>query len=306
MNRSLPFFAVSFLTSAVAIGCGSSPSTPPTSASGGPAIPSAPGAVYTPATAPGADAATDAKIRQSLAGAQRTEKERARDVYRHPLETLEFFGLTDSMTVVELSPGGGWYSAVLAPVLRDKGKLFVAGGDPNGDPKSEGTKNAQELVARFQQSPQAFDKVQSIVVARDKPIVLGAPESADMVLTFRNFHNWVGGKSTDGILTAVFTVLKHGGVLGLTDHRANPGTSADPKVVGDSGYIPEDAVVDIVQKAGFKLAGKSEVNANPKDTKDYPKGVWTLPPSYELGPVDHAKYEAIGESDRMTLKFVKP
>jgi predicted methyltransferase len=306
MKTPLAFFALSFVTPAVAIGCGSSPTTPPTSASATPAGPSAPAPAYTPVTASGADPATDAKIRQSLAGPQRTAEERARDGYRHPLETLEFFGLREDMTVVELSPGGGWYSAVLAPVLRDKGKLFVAGSDPNGDPKSEGTKNAQALLARFQQSPQAFDKAQSLVVARDKPIVLGAPESADMVLTFRNFHNWVGGKSTDGILTAVFAVLKHGGVLGMTDHRANPGTSADPKVVGDSGYIPEDAVVDIVQKAGFKLAGKSEVNANPKDTKDYPKGVWTLPPSYELGAVDHAKYEAIGESDRMTLKFVKP
>ncbi len=198
------------------------------------------------------------------------------------------------MTVVELAPGGGWYSAVLAPVLRERGKLVVAGGE----------ENMQELLPRIKASP-VFDKVQTIIVSRDKP-VLGPPESADMVVTFRNFHNWVGANSTDAILVAAFAVLKHGGVFGLTDHRAGPGTSASPKVVGATGYVPEDAVVQIVEKVGFKLAAKSEVNANPKDTKDYPKGVWTLPPTYELGATDHAKYEAIGESDRMTLKFAKP
>jgi predicted methyltransferase len=288
--------------------CGSSPSGPPASASAAPtsAAPASPAPAYSPVTAAGADPETDGKIRSSLAGAQRTDAERARDAYRHPLETLEFFGLKDNMTVIELSPGGGWYSAVLGPVLHDKGKLVVAGGDPNGDPKSEGTQNAQALLARFQKSPDAFGNVQSVVVKRGQTPVLGPPESADMVLTFRNFHNWVGGSSVDAIVGAAFAVLKHGGVLGLTDHRANPGASSDPKVVGDTGYVPEDTVVQMVEKAGFKLAGKSEVNANPKDTKDYPKGVWTLPPTYELGAQDHAKYEAIGESDRMTLKFVKP
>lgn len=259
----------------------------------------------TPSAAAPPDAATDAKLRASLSGGQRTDKEKARDVYRHPLETLEFFGLRDDMTVVEISPGGGWYTAVLAPVLRDKGKLVVAGGDPNGDPKSEGTQNAKELLARFQQTPQAFDKVQSVVVKRDA-VSFGPNESADMVLTFRNFHNWVGGPAMDQILGASFAVLKHGGVLGVTDHRAKPGAPTDAKTVDDTGYVPEDYVVQTIEHAGFKLAGKSEVNANPKDTKDYPKGVWTLPPSYELGDQDHAKYEAIGESDRMTLKFVKP
>lgn len=258
----------------------------------------------TQATAP--DPATDAKLQQSLAGAQRTDKERARDVYRHPRETLGFFGLRDDMTVVEIDPGGGWYTAVLAPVLRDRGKLVVAGGDPNGDPKSEGTKFAQALQARFQATPGAFDKVQNVVLSGGGALSFGPPESADMVVTFRNFHNWVGDPILDKVLAASFAVLKHGGVLGLTDHRARPGTAPDPKVIGDTGYAPEDYVVGTVEKAGFKLAARSEVNANPKDTKDYPKGVWTLPPTYELGDVDHPKYEAIGESDRMTLRFVKP
>jgi predicted methyltransferase len=276
--------------------CGSSPTRPV----------SVPPPPYTPVTAAGADAATDAKIRQSLAGPQRTDAERARDGYRHPLETLEFFGLKDDMTVVELSPGGGWYTAVLAPVLRDKGKLLIVGGDPKGDPKSEATQDAQALLGRFEKSPQAFDKVGWVTTGRDKPPVFGPPESADMVVTFRNFHNWVGGNAVDAVVGAAFAVLKHGGVLGLTDHRANPGAPADAKVVGDTGYVPEEAVEQMVQKSGFQFAGKSEVNANPKDTKDYPKGVWTLPPSYVLGTKDQARYAAIGESDRMTLKFVKP
>jgi predicted methyltransferase len=267
-----------------------------------PVTPSGPAA--TGAATP--DPATNAKLRASLTGAQRTDKEKARDVYRHPLETLEFFGLRDDMTVVELSPGGGWYSAVLAPVLRDKGKLIVVGGDPNGDPKSEMTQNAQALQARFQQRPQAFDRVQAVVVKRDADLSFGPAESADMVVTFRNFHNWVGSPMMDKILGASFAVLKHGGVLGLEDHRAKPGAPTDAKTVDDTGYVPEDYVIQTIEHAGFKFAGKSEVNANPKDTKDYPKGVWTLPPTYELGDQDHAKYEAIGESDRMTLRFVKP
>jgi predicted methyltransferase len=252
------------------------------------------------------DPATDAKLRASLAGPQRTERERARDAYRHPLQTLEFFGLHDDMTVVEISPGAGWYTAVLAPVLRDRGKLLVVGGDPNGDAKSEGTQNARELLGRFQALPAVFDKVEGVVVKEDAPWVFGAPESADMVLTFRNFHNWVGGPMVDKVLGAAFAVLKHGGVLGVVDHRAKPGTVADPKVIDATGYVPQGYVVDAVERAGFKWVGKAEINANPRDTKDYPKGVWTLPPTYVLGGEDHAKYEAIGESDRMTLRFVKP
>ena len=136
----------------------------------------------------------DAELTASLAGAQRTEKEKARDIFRHPKDTLEFFGLKDDMTVIEISPGGGWYSAVLAPVLRDHGKLIVVGGDPNGDPKSEGTQNARELQERFKKAPTVFDRVQAVAIKRDAEPVFGPPESADMVLTFRNLHNWVDGQ----------------------------------------------------------------------------------------------------------------
>jgi predicted methyltransferase len=260
---------------------------------------------FVPRPAPPPDPATDAKLVQSLGGSQRTDAEKARDVYRHPRETLEFLGLRENMTVVEISPGGGWYTAVLAPVLREHGKLFVAGGDPNGDPKAEGTKDAKDLLARFQKAPEAFDRVEPIVIHPDA-ISFGTPETADMVLTFRNFHNWVGDPIEAKILAAAFAVLKHGGVLGLTDHRAKADGSRDPKVIGETGYVPERFVVEEVEKAGFQLADRSEINANPKDTTDHPRGVWTLPPVYALGETDRAKYQAIGESDRMTLRFVKP
>jgi predicted methyltransferase len=274
--------------------------------SGGGSGATPPAAVPTTATAAEAGTTVDTKLKASIAGPQRTEKERARDVYRHPRETLEFFGLKDTDTVLELSPGEGWYTAVLAPVLHDRGKLIVAGGDPKGDPNREGTKNALALQERFQKAPQAFDRVQSVVLSYDASSPWGAPESADMVLTFRNLHNWIEDGKADAVLAQAFKVLKHGGVLGLTDHRANPSASTDPKAIGETGYVPEAYVEKIVEAAGFKLAAKSDINANPKDTKDYPKGVWTLPPVYAAGDADHAKYEAIGESDRMTLKFVKP
>ena len=258
------------------------------------------------ASGPPSTVSTEAGIKAALARPQRPAKEKARDGARHPLEVLTFFGLRDDMTVVELNPGGGWFTAVLAPTLRDRGKLFVTNGDPNGDPAAERTRNANELLARFAAFPAAFDKVKPIVVRPKEDVVLGPPESADMVVTFRNLHNWIGNGTIEPMLASVFKVLKHGGILGVTDHRAKPDAGTDAKTIGDTGYVPEAFAIKIIEAAGFKLAGKSEVNANSKDTKDYAKGVWTLPPSYELGDVDHARYEAIGESDRMTLKFVKP
>ena len=286
---SLPLAGASLL-----MGCGGASSTGPASTSA------------TSTTNASASSGTDAKLKAALTGNQRTPKEVARDGYRHPVETLEFFGLKDNMTVIELSPGGGWFTAVLAPVMRDNGKLIVVGGDPNGDPKSESTQNAKSLQDRFSKSPQAFDKVETRVVNPKEELVLGPPESADMVLTFRNFHNWVESETHQAMLAATLKVLKHGGVLGVTDHRANPGAPVDKKTIEDTGYLPEDFVIKTIEAAGFKLAAKSEINANPKDTKNWPKGVWTLPPTLELGETDRAKYQAIGESDRMTLKFVKP
>jgi predicted methyltransferase len=250
---------------------------------------------------------TEAKLATVLTGNQRTAEERARDNYRHPRETLEFFGVRENMTVIELSASKGWYTAILGPLLQEKGKLAVTNADPNGPPDSEGTKNAKSLLDRIAKDPASFGKVSTIVTnwKRDE-VSLGPDSSADMVLTFRNLHGWIANGVADKVLAAAFKVLKKGGVLGVEEHRAKPEASTDPKAIGDTGYVPEGLVVSLAQKAGFKLSGASEVNANPKDTKDHPKGVWTLPPSLQLGDTDKEKYLAIGESDRMTLKFVKP
>jgi predicted methyltransferase len=254
------------------------------------------------------NSAVDSKLMAVLTGKQRPAEETARDVYRHPRETLEFFGIREDMKVVELSAGRGWYTAILAPLLIEKGSLTVTGADPNGPADSEGTKNAKAFAERLSQDPVSFGKVTSLVVDWKKPDVsLGPDASADMVVTFRNWHGWESNGLIGNVLSASLRVLKSGGILGVEEHRAKADpTAADPKVIGDTGYVPEALVVSEAEKAGFKLVGKSEINANPKDTKDYPKGVWTLPPTLRLGDVDRDKYVAIGESDRMTLKFVKP
>jgi predicted methyltransferase len=251
--------------------------------------------------------ATEAKLATVLTGNQRTADERARDVHRHPRETLEFFGVRENMAVVELSASKGWYTAILGPLLSEKGKLAVTNADPNGPADSEGTKNAKSLLERISKDPTAYGKVTTIVTNWKKDEVsLGPDGSADMVLTFRNLHGWIANGIADKVLAASFKVLKSGGVLGVEEHRAKADASSDPKAIGESGYVPEGLVVKLAEKAGFKLAGASEINANPKDTKDHPKGVWSLPPTLELGDKDKEKYVAIGESDRMTLKFVKP
>jgi predicted methyltransferase len=236
-----------------------------------------------------------AAISTALAGPQRSATNRARDVYRHPAETLAFFGLTPTQHVIELWPGGGWYTEVLAPVLHDAGSLgAVTASGP-------GAKNYRDFLAT---QPALFDKVNVVEVQPPTTLALGPDASADLVLTFRNIHNWLSGGFAAELDAAVFRVLKPGGIYGVVEHRAKPGTTiAQSK---DSGYVSEEVVIELATKAGFVLDARSEVNANPKDTKDYAKGVWTLPPSYANKDVDHDKYQAIGESDRMTLRFRKP
>jgi predicted methyltransferase len=248
-----------------------------------------------------ADDGTDAALTAALKGSWREAANAARDQYRHPRETLEFFGLKADMTVVELWPGGGWYTEVLAPVLRDHGQLIAASVPTQGAPESDTARAYRQKLAA---APVVYGKVKVIDFDPPKYIDLGKEGSADMVLTFRNAHNWEGDHLLLTVFQAAFKVLKHGGVLGLTDHRAAAGKTVEQTF--KSGYMPTDYIVKVAEQAGFKLAGQSEINANPKDTKDYPKGVWTLPPTYALGEQDKAKYAAIGESDRMTLKFVKP
>jgi predicted methyltransferase len=234
-----------------------------------------------------------------LAGSWRSATNKARDVFRHPKATLQFFGLQPDQTVIEITPGGGWYSEILAPLLRDNGHYIAAVSGGNG---SEQQQDAAALRAKFTADPTEYGKA-SIVTFNPKAPVFGPPGSADMVLTFRNVHNWAVAGTAQAMFKAFYTVLKPGGTLGVVDHRAALGANFD--AVKDSGYLPTDYVIKLATDAGFKLDAQSEINANPKDTKDYPKGVWTLPPTLTLGDQDRAKYLAIGESDRMTLRFVK-
>lgn len=236
-----------------------------------------------------------------LAGNWRSEGNKARDPYRHPKQTLAFFDISPGQTVVELVPGGGWYSEILAPYLKDRGRYVAAIVKPQNS-SDEAANYKSRLLKKFTDDPAHYAKAQVVEFDGQAP-VFGPPASADAVLTFRNVHNWIGTGSAEAMFQAMFAVLKPGGTLGVVEHRAKSGsTLAQNK---DSGYLPVDAVVKLATGAGFTLAAQSEINANPQDTKDYPKGVWTLPPALALKEVDRDKYLAIGESDRMTLKFVK-
>ena len=255
-------------------------------------------------TTPAISAADAAALDAALKGDWRDPKNSARDVYRHPKETLAFFGVTPSQTVVEITPGGGWYSEVLAPYLKASGRYVAAVVDPAT--VAEKSRNYYQrgvdgLQKKFADGPAQFDK--AVLVKSDPAApVFGAAGSADVVLTFRNVHNWRSANQAEGMFKGFFAVLKPGGVLGVVEHRANQDVAAND----DSGYVSEAQVIALAEAAGFRLAAKSEINANPKDTKDHPNGVWTLPPSNNHPEADRAKYQAIGESDRMTLRFVKP
>jgi predicted methyltransferase len=231
-----------------------------------------------------AQAADDTQLRAAIAGSHRSAANAARDSWRHPYETLTFFGIKPTMTVVELLPEGGWYTEILAPYLRQDGKLIGAG-----------------VISKtlLESNPAVYDKVVRGAFSPPKAIYnFAPPNSVDMVLTFRNVHNFVdmGDDKVKEMFKALYTSLKPGGVLGVTDHRLPESMPQDAKAT--SGYIHESYVI--------KLAGKSEINANPKDKADHKGGVWALPPTLTNRDEDRAKYQAIGESDRMTLKFVKP
>jgi predicted methyltransferase len=237
-----------------------------------------------------------------LAGPQRGPGHADRDKYRHPAETLAFFGIRPTMTVLEVGPGEGWYTEILAPTLASRGKLIDTTNDPNGPEDQRGTFYGQRFRAFLDEAPEVYGKVQTVVIDGKAP-KLDAAGSVDAVLVMREVHGMVNGGTLDTWLAEIRKALKPGGILGIEEHRA--AADADPVASSKKGYVPEKWLVDHIQAAGFKLAGKSELNANPKDTKDYAEGVWTLPPTLELGDKDRDKYVAIGESDRMTLKFVK-
>jgi len=237
-----------------------------------------------------------------LAGDQRSAEERARDVYRHPKETLLFFGIRPEMSVLEVWPEPGWYTEVIAPLLRDKGKYYAAviAADPTN---KHITQRLNDYRAKLASRPDLYDRVVVVSFPTDGGDVV-PPGSLDMVLTFRNIHNWMARDDAAQAFAIMYRALKPGGVLGVVEHRGSPAVPQDPKA--KSGYVNEDYAIRLIEAQGFRLVAKSEVNANPKDTRDYEQGVWTLPPTYRLGERDHDKYAAIGESDRFTLRFVKP
>jgi len=254
-------------------------------------------------TSAGSRLATSQALDATLAGAHRSQNNRARDNFRHPKETLLFFGLRPNMHVTEIWPDpGGWYTEVIAPVVREKGKYYAAVIDA-----APGNANQEKRVADYKtklaSNAALYDRVEVMPFFNDGRDI-APPGSMDMVVTFRNIHNWMARGTAPQAFAAMFRALKPGGVLGVTEHRGNPAVPQDPQA--KSGYVNEQFAIDLIQSQGFRLDAKSEINANPRDTKDYEQGVWTLPPVYRQGDKDREKYDAIGESDRFTLKFVKP
>lgn len=253
------------------------------------------------------DAHSSAAIDAALAGEHRSAENKARDRYRHPKETLAFFGFRSDMTVVEIWPGGGWYTEILAPALKEKGKLYAAQYSPN-PPFSYQRRYFGAFLTKAGSNSDVFRDVE--VTFLDFPYMLrvAPPGAADLVVTFRNVHNWVGrGYGRDATrlgYQAMFDALKPGGVLGIVDHRWPDASDEDP--FSENGYISEERIIADAEEAGFRFVERSEINSNPKDSRDHSEGVWTLPPSLALGDKNRDRYLGIGESDRMTLKFVKP
>lgn len=244
-------------------------------------------------------------IDAAMAGEHRDPGYKQRDEFRHPKGTLLFFGLEPHMTVVEIWPGGGWYAEILAPVLRDRGKYYAAGYDVDAkDQPAYRARTQKRFEAKLAAHPDIYDQVMVTRLTLPSSADIAPEGSADMVLTFRNTHSFLRAGEADAMFAIFYKALKPGGILGVVQHRARPGTPLEE--MKKSGYVTEQKVVEIARGAGFVLAGRSEVNANPNDSADHPEGVWTLPPSLRLKDKDREKYLAIGESDRMTLKFVKP
>jgi predicted methyltransferase len=243
-------------------------------------------------------------VQQAMQGDHRSAKNIARNQYRHPDKTLAFFGLTPNMSVVEIWPGGGWYTEILAPVLKEQGHYYAAGFSLEAKRTPAWRKTYQaKFNDKLKQNPEIYDKtIVTDLSIPERPEI--APEgSADLVLTFRNVHNWMKGEYAQEVFDSMYKALKPGGILGVVEHRAKPGTSLQDMI--DSGYVTEAYVIKLAEKAGFKLEKKAEINANAKDSTLHPKGVWTLPPTLRLEEKDQDKYLEIGESDRMTLKFIK-
>jgi predicted methyltransferase len=255
--------------------------------------------VYAPSSA------ADLTLDSAVGNPARSEKLVGRDKARHPLEELAFFGVTPQSTVVEIWPGGGYWTEILAPFLHDHGGYYVAlqgkGGSEAAD--AEADKLNALLRSKIEADMATYGKITPTVfgVAQGE---IAPPGSADFVLSFRNLHNWMKDGFAPEAFAAFYQALKPGGVLGLEEHRGQRDTAQDPKA--EDGYVRQDYAIALAEKAGFEFAGSSEINANLKDTANWPKGVWTLPPTLRLGDQDRAKYEAIGEADNFVLRFRKP
>jgi predicted methyltransferase len=246
--------------------------------------------------------ATAQALDNILADPHRPEADRARDRYRHPKDTLLFFGIRPEMTVLEVWPEPGWYTDIIAPLVRDRGKYYAAVMEP--DPASQFvTGRLASFRSKLAADPTLYGNATIVTFPAHGGDVV-PPGSIDLVVTFRNIHNWMSEGTASDAFATIFKALKPGGMLGVVDHRGSPGVPQDPKA--KSGYVSEEYAIKLIEAQGFRLLGTSEINANPKDTKDYEQGVWTLPPTFRLGDKDRDKYTEIGESDRFTLKFEKP
>ncbi len=246
-----------------------------------------------------------AKMEVAMNGDHRSDKNKARNKYRHPIGTLAFFGLKPEMSVLEIAPGGGWYTEVLAPAMRDTG-TYIAGSydiEVEGQPKYR-YRQHKALLGQIKDQPELYGKIEVATYSPPQSRNLWQANSVDMVLTFRSSHGWVRDGLINDVYADFFKVIKPGGTLGVVQHRAPEG--GDAVAWAKKGYVPESRVIEAAIKAGFELDAKSEINANPKDLKDHDEGVWRLPPTLGLGEKDKEKYLEIGESDRMTLRFRKP
>lgn len=250
----------------------------------------------------GTDAATKEAIAKAAIGSHRSAENIARNAYRHPVETLSFFGLRQNMTVIEILPGGLWYTEILAQVVAEQGQYIAAGYDIDLPDQPDYRKRGHDqMVERFKNEAAVFGNPKMAKITAPTSIDLGEDGSADMVLTFRSNHGWIRDGGAEAAYAAFFDVLKPGGVLGVVQHRAGEATDT----AKFNGYVSTEKVVALAVAAGFELEASSEVNANPKDMANYEGGVWTLPPSLRNGDEGAAEYLAIGESDRMTLRFRK-
>lgn len=251
------------------------------------------------------DAELTARVETASYGDHRSDKNKARNQYRHPVGTLAFFGLKPDMSVLEIAPGGGWYTEILAPAMRDTG-VYIAGSydvEVEGQPKYR-YRQHEALLSQITNQPDLYGQIKVANYSPPQSRKLGDEAAVDMVLTFRSSHGWLRDGLIDDVYSDFFKVLKPGGTLGVVQHRAPE--DGDAVVWAKKGYVPESRVIQAAEKAGFVLDGKSEINANPKDLKDHDEGVWRLPPTLSLGDKDREKYLSIGESDRMTLRFKKP